>query len=551
MPVWTLAKKEIRLLLRDRMAAVLLVGMPLLFIIILGLLLGEGFGQKPDDRLRISLVDEDAGLDLLTGSGSVGLVNAPGGTGPLLALSSVAAGRSTFPGEPWYDVVRKDLAETAGIRIEILPSRDQAEQLVREHKRAAVLVFRPTFSTNVHNCSFLTGGINPFHRDGVYLDKVGVELLADDRQPGTAAMIDQVAQVTLFRVLLPWMIGRAFERLSDPEFIQILGHEVRLPVPAVLAKAKGMIPYARLVGLSKDDVKQLEDLAGKDRVRLGELVKLAAGGNPAQVQEFNAKVGDGVQSALGRQFSKYNLRGKTWASLTRSREDTSHTADISTYRNQGGSGFLNRGAQRYQILVPSYTVMFAFFIVLTVGWIFVAERRQGTLKRLRAAPLTRGQILLGKLIPCFLISVGQGAFLLIVGRLLLGMRWGPDHWSLFTQVAWLSLVVFCTSLAAIGLALLVAAVARTELQVALYGAIPVLVLALIGGCILPREMMPETTRSLTLITPHGWALNAYSELLVTGPDANPNLGIILRSCGVLVAFGAGFLALAWGLLRLD
>ena len=52
--------------------------------------------------------------------------------------------------------------------------------------------------------------------------------------------------------------------------------------------------------------------------------------------------------------------------------------------------------------MPSYLVMFAFFLVLTVGWLFVAERRQGTMKRLMAAPLTRGQILLGKLIPCLL-----------------------------------------------------------------------------------------------------------------------------------------------------
>ncbi len=62
MAVWTLAKKEVRLLLRDRLAAVILLLMPLLFILILGLLLGEGFGQKPDERLRVSLVDLDRGL---------------------------------------------------------------------------------------------------------------------------------------------------------------------------------------------------------------------------------------------------------------------------------------------------------------------------------------------------------------------------------------------------------------------------------------------------------------------------------------------------------
>src|SRR5207247_10444006 len=90
------------------------------------------------------------------------------------------------------------------------------------------------------------------------------------------------------------------------------------------------------------------------------------------------------------------------------------------------SGLIQRGAQRYQILVPSYTVMFAFFLVLTVGWLFVAERRQGTLLRLRAAPLSRGQILLGKLIPCLLLSLGQGFFLLLAGRLVFGMSWGAE-----------------------------------------------------------------------------------------------------------------------------
>ena len=53
------------------------------------------------------------------------------------------------------------------------------------------------------------------------------------------------------------------------------------------------------------------------------------------------------------------------------------------------------------------------------------------------------------------------------------------------QVAYLAPVIFTTSLAAMGLALLAAAVLRTEIQVVLYGAVPVLVLALIGGCVLP------------------------------------------------------------------
>jgi ABC-type Na+ efflux pump permease subunit len=498
MAIWTLAAKDLRLLLRDRRAALLLVALPLLFILVLGLLLGEGFGQKPDDRVRVCLVDLDEGSGL-------------------------------NPGEPWSKVVQRDLAETAGIRLEIVASREEAQQLIAEHKRSAVLIFEPTFTQQINRCSFLVDGINPFHRDGVYLDKVNATLLKDSKQPGEAAVIEQVAQVTLLRVILPWMIGRAFERLSEPQFIALLGEEVKLPVPKIY---------------------QL--IAGGERLSLNQLLQLAAKGNREKPEVYEKKVGEGVQNALRKQFENYELTGKTWAKLTKSKQERSEAgASVAAYQNQDGSGLLKRGAHRYQLLVPAYTVMFAFFLVLTVGGLFVTERRQGTLKRLRAAPIARSEILLGKLLPCFLLSLGQGTFLLLAGKLFFGMRWGPESWSLGHQVLWLVPVVFTTSLAAMGLALLVAALARTEIQVALYGAVPVLVLALIGGCVLPREMMPEQTQQFSLLTPHGWALNAYRELLDPNAEAVPSLAIVLRSCGVLAGFGASFLALAWWFLRLD
>src|SRR5207302_5888337 len=133
------------------------------------------------------------------------------------------------------------------------------------------------------------------------------------------------------------------------------------------------------------------------------------------------------------------------------------------------------------------------------------------------------QVLLGKLIPCLAVSLAQGALLLLAGKLVFGMRWGPDRWPLGEQILALLPVVISTSLAAMGLAMLIAALARTEMQVALVGAIVVLILALIGGCVLPREFMPEQTRNITLLSPQGWALQAYAELLDPNPRSNPDL----------------------------
>jgi ABC-2 type transport system permease protein len=258
---------------------------------------------------------------------------------------------------------------------------------------------------------------------------------------------------------------------------------------------------------------------------------------PANVRKA---IGPGVKKGIQRLFSNYDFYAKTWAGLTLS-EERPASGTLSTYTPQTGSGLLKRGALRYQILVPSYTVMFAFFLVLTVGWLFVAERRQGTLVRLRAAPLTRGQILIGKLLPCLLVSIFQGLFLLVAGKFVFGMSWGP-------QPLWLIPVVVCTSFAAMGLALLVAGLARTETQVAVYGTLLVLVLAGMSGSLMPRDLMPEEMRRFSYVTPHAWALDAYSQLLI---NPSPEISIVVQSCGALLAFGVVFLALAWWLARLD
>jgi ABC-type multidrug transport system permease subunit len=401
----------------------------------------------------------------------------------------------------------RDLKQTApDIEVEAL-TLDQAKQKIDTRKRAAALVFGPQFSKRVSQCSFLQDGINPFNRNGVNLALLDAELLRDETQGTAAAIIEQAAQVTLLRIILPWMIGRAFEKIGDPSFMDLLAQE--------------------------------KDIPGMVKTFLNS--KLAT---PSQKQALGA----GLQNAIQGLFSKYNLMGKTWETLTQPKNAQASIAKNSVENGKELStpaetaSFLNRGDLRYQSLVPSYTVMFAFFLVLTVGWLFVAERRQGTLKRLRAAPLSRAEILLGKMVPCFLLSVAQGFFLLAAGKVVFDMRLG-------NQPVWLATVVISTSVAAMGLSLLVASLARTEAQVAIYGTLLVLVLAGISGCLMgDPELMPERMTLLSRFTPHAWAMDAYSQLLLR-PE--PNLLLVGQACGVLTLFGAAFVGLAWWALRLD
>ena len=64
MVIDALARKDLRLLLRDPRAMIILLAMPMIFIGVLGVSLGDGFGQKPADRLRVSVLVLDDGPPL-------------------------------------------------------------------------------------------------------------------------------------------------------------------------------------------------------------------------------------------------------------------------------------------------------------------------------------------------------------------------------------------------------------------------------------------------------------------------------------------------------
>ena len=167
------------------------------------------------------------------------------------------------------------------------------------------------------------------------MQSLGLTMARDETQIAAASIIEQVAQVTLLRVVIPWMIGKAFDRVGDDRFIDNLGK--RIP-----------------------------------------------GYDAAKILGLNKNIGPAVKGSIAELFSKFNFTAKTWAGLTRHDDRKVSDKNRSEYTEET-SGLIKRGLLRYQLLVPSYIVMFAFFLVLTVGWLFVAERRQGTMVRLRAA----------------------------------------------------------------------------------------------------------------------------------------------------------------------
>ncbi len=185
-----------------------------------------------------------------------------------------------------------------------------------------------------------------------------------------------------------------------------------------------------------------------------------------------------------------------------------------------------RGDEVYQNLVPSYTVMFVFFLVTVMARSFIHERELGTLRRLRIAPIRPTALLAGKTVPFLVISLVQTALLFICGRVLFDMSWGAQPLLLLP-------VIVCTSLAATALGLLLATLVRTESQVSAYANIVVITMAGISGCFMPRQWLPEQMQEASLVTPHAWSLMAYNQLLA---QPHPSLAVVAECCAMLLGF---------------
>ena len=171
--------------------------------------------------------------------------------------------------------------------------------------------------------------------------------------------------------------------------------------------------------------------------------------------------------------------------------------------------------------VPGYTVFGMFFIMGVLASSIWKEKALGTSLRLQAAPLSRRVLLLGKLLPYYLVNLIQVALMFAVGRLVFGLS-------------------LATAAAATGLGLTVAAWARTENQITGLSTLLALVLAAVGGMMVPVFVMPVWMQRLARLTPHFWALQGYQDILVRG------LGVreVLPEVGILLGFAGAFYTLA-------
>jgi ABC-type multidrug transport system permease subunit len=174
-------------------------------------------------------------------------------------------------------------------------------------------------------------------------------------------------------------------------------------------------------------------------------------------------------------------------------------------------------------------VMFTLLVLFTSGSVLlVIERRQGLLRRLASAPLSRGAVVLGKWGSRMGLGMVQIAFAMLAGTVLFRVDWGPHLPVLF-------LVLFMYGGLGAALGMLLGNLARTEGQAVGIGVLVTNIIAPLGGCWWPIEVTPEFMQRLALVFPTGWAMDALHKLVSFG---EPPASVIPH----LVVMGAATLA---------
>lgn len=157
--------------------------------------------------------------------------------------------------------------------------------------------------------------------------------------------------------------------------------------------------------------------------------------------------------------------------------------------------------------IPGILVMFTLLVLLTSGGsMLVVERKQGLLRRLAYAPMTRTEVVAGKWGGRMVLAALQVTTAVLVGTLLFDMQWGPDLVMIgVVLAAW---AAFCASAG-----LLLGSVAATEAQAGGLGALAANLLAALGGCWWPIEVTPEWMQALQNFLPTGWTMDALHQLI--------------------------------------
>lgn len=154
-----------------------------------------------------------------------------------------------------------------------------------------------------------------------------------------------------------------------------------------------------------------------------------------------------------------------------------------------------------------YFGIFILFISLKLAGSILEDRMRGIAKKLSIAPISHFSYLAQNLLAYFLILAIQ-CFILVYGGVLIGKE--------LYQPFWLFVLFITFSMASIAFALMWISLFRNkEVSMLIFMSI-ISIIALIGGVLLPIELLPDILQKLAIVLPTFWLARGIEWIIFGG-----------------------------------
>lgn len=198
----------------------------------------------------------------------------------------------------------------------------------------------------------------------------------------------------------------------------------------------------------------------------------------------------------------------------------------STYRyGNSSTGYFTK-------ILPIFMGFFVFFFVFLISGIgLLRERSSGTLDRLLATPVRRGEIVTGYMVSYGVVAIVQTLLIVITTVWLLKVQIVGD-------LALVFLINILLALAALAMGIFISTFASSEFQMMQFVPIVVMPQVFFSG-IVPLDALPNWIQVISKILPLTYAGNAMNDVIMKGQGVKTITGDL----GVLVLFIVFFVVL--------
>jgi ABC-2 type transport system permease protein len=184
--------------------------------------------------------------------------------------------------------------------------------------------------------------------------------------------------------------------------------------------------------------------------------------------------------------------------------------------------------------VPAWTIFAMFFIVISLGGSIVREKLSGSFTRLKTLPTNYFVALLSKQLTYLLVTFVQAGVIFALGIWACPFL-GLPQLNMPADKAGLVIVTLICGMCAVSYAICIGVFAQTEEQANGFGSVSIVILAAIGGLMVPSFAMPESFTTVIKLSPLHWCLEAFYGLFLEGGKLKDVLTNILPLFIIIVS----------------